>query len=108
MPSGCSCPSSRAGHDGATWAILVALGFFGGLGQLFMTSALRFAPVSAVVPFDYSQLLWAVLFGWLFWGTPPHGATWAGAAVIIGSGLYTSIANASWAARNRGRRRSSA
>jgi drug/metabolite transporter (DMT)-like permease len=76
-------------HDGPTWAILVALGLFGGLGQLFLTSALRFAPVSVVVPFDYTQLIWAVLLGWLLFGTRPAASTWAGAALIVASGLYT-------------------
>lgn len=76
-------------HDARTWAILAALGLFGGLGQLFLTSALRFAPVSVVVPFDYTQLLWAVLLGWAIWDTQPPATTWAGAAVIVMSGLYT-------------------
>ena len=76
-------------HDGRTWAILVALGLFGGLGQLFLTSSLRFAPVPVVVPFDYTQLLWAVLLGWALWDTHPPASTWAGAAVIVASGLYT-------------------
>ncbi|QPQ55615.1 DMT family transporter [Allosphingosinicella flava] len=76
-------------HDGWTWAILVALGLAGGAGQLFLTASLRFAPVPVIVPFDYLQLLWAVLLGWLLWSTQPSPATWAGAAVIIGSGLYT-------------------
>ena len=76
-------------HDGPTWAILLALGTFGGLGQLFLTSALRFAPVSVVVPFDYSQLIWAVLLGWALFDTHPATSTWAGAALIVASGLYT-------------------
>ena len=76
-------------HDARTWAILVALGLFGGVGQLFLTSALRFAPVSVVVPFDYTQLIWAVLLGWAFWNTHPAMTTWIGAAVIVASGLYT-------------------
>lgn len=76
-------------HDAYGWGILLALGLFGGLGQLFLTSALRFAPVSVVVPFDYAQLLWAVLLGWLLWGTHPAASTWAGAVVIVASGLYT-------------------
>ena len=42
-----------------------------------------------VVPFDYSQLLWAVLLGWVLWDTHPPASTWAGAAVIVASGLYT-------------------
>ncbi|HEY6917258.1 MAG TPA: DMT family transporter [Allosphingosinicella sp.] len=82
-------PFFARAHDMRTWLILAALGLFGGLGQLFMTGSLRYASVSTVVPFDYLQLLWAVLLGWLLWNTHPGAATWAGAAVIIGSGLYT-------------------
>jgi drug/metabolite transporter (DMT)-like permease len=76
-------------HDARTWAVLVALGGFGGAGQLFLTSSLRFAPVSVVVPFDYTQLLWAVLLGWLIFADAPPATTWLGATVIIASGLYT-------------------
>ena len=76
-------------HDGATWALLVALGMFGGVGQLLMTASLRAAPVGAVVPFDYAHLIWAALLGWLIWETYPRATTWAGAAIIIASGLYT-------------------
>jgi drug/metabolite transporter (DMT)-like permease len=42
-----------------------------------------------VVPFDYTQLLWAVLLGWAIFGNQPPATTWAGAAAIIASGLYT-------------------
>ena len=76
-------------HDVRGWTILFALGLSGGIGQLFLTSSLRFAPVPVVVPFDYTQLLWAVLLGWAFWGTHPAATTWLGAAVIVGSGLFT-------------------
>jgi drug/metabolite transporter (DMT)-like permease len=82
-------PFFARAHDPATWGIIVALGLFGGLGQLFLTSSLRYAPVSVVVPFDYTQLLWAVLLGWLFFADRAPVTTWAGAAVIIASGLYT-------------------
>lgn len=76
-------------HDGWAWLIVVALGTFGGFGQLFLTAALRYAPVSVVVPFDYTQLLWSVLLGWALFANQPPATTWAGAAVIIASGLYT-------------------
>lgn len=71
------------------WAILAALGTSGGIAQLMMTASLRYAPVSAVAPFDYVQLVWAVALGWLVFGVTPPESTWAGAAIIILSGLYT-------------------
>jgi drug/metabolite transporter (DMT)-like permease len=76
-------------HGPRVWAILLALGFFGGVAQLLLTASLRFAPVSVIAPFDYSHLLWAVLLGWMIWDTDPPSTTWLGAAVIIASGLYT-------------------
>ena len=82
-------PFYARAHDGRTWLILGALGGFGGMGQLLMTASLRYAPVSAVVPFDYVQLLWAVLLGWLLFAQHPAATTWTGAAVIVASGLYT-------------------
>ena len=86
---GVAMPFHAQAHDPAAWAILISLGLFGGLGQLLMTASLRYAPVATVAPFDYVQLLWAVWFGWLIWDTQPPASTWAGAAVIIASGLYT-------------------
>jgi drug/metabolite transporter (DMT)-like permease len=76
-------------HDGRTWLILMALGTVGGLGQLCLTASLRFAPVAVIVPFDYVQLLWSVLLGWLIFSHQPPSTTWIGAAVIAASGLYT-------------------
>jgi drug/metabolite transporter (DMT)-like permease len=76
-------------HAPMVLAILCAGGMMGGTAQLLMTASLKFAPVSVVAPFDYLQFLWAVLFGWLIWDHGVSAATWTGAAVIIGSGLYT-------------------
>ena len=86
---GALMPFYARAHDAHGWAILVALGLFGGMGQLLMTASLRYAPVSAVVPFDYVQLLWAVLLGWFFFADRPAATTGLGAAIIVASGLYT-------------------
>jgi drug/metabolite transporter (DMT)-like permease len=75
-------------HDPLTWTIMVAIGLIGGAGQLAMTASVRFAPVSAVVPMDYSSLIWGTLYGWLLFGAIPGATTWIGAAIIIASGLY--------------------
>ena len=87
--SGLFLPFFGRGHTAEEWLLLAALGLAGGIGQLFLTSSLRFAPVAVVVPFDYAQLLWAVLLGWAIWQTHPALTSWIGAAVIVGSGLYT-------------------
>ena len=53
-----------------------------------MTESLARGPVSVVVPIDYTSLLWATALGWLAFGTLPAAATWAGAPVIVASGLF--------------------
>ncbi len=74
-------------HDGATWAMLACLALVGGLAQLTLTGALRLAPVALVMPMDYTSLLWATLLGsWLF-AEMPTPWIWAGAPIIIASGL---------------------
>ncbi len=70
------------------WLLLVGTGVAGGLGHLFLIRAFRAAPASVVAPFSYSSLVWAALFGFVIWGDWPDLWTWAGAALIIGSGLY--------------------
>jgi drug/metabolite transporter (DMT)-like permease len=75
-------------HDATTWAMLGAIGIVGGVGQLAMTASLRLAPVSVVVPMDYSGLLWATLFGYALFAVLPPLSTWAGAPIIVASGLY--------------------
>lgn len=75
-------------HDWLTWANLIAIGMVGGMGQIALTAASRSAPVAAVVPMDYSGLLWATIYGWLLFGVLPTPMTWAGAPIIIISGLF--------------------
>lgn len=76
------------GHDGKTWGYLFGIGVFGALGQLTITQSLRFAPVSTIVPMDYTALLWATIFGILIFSQYPGLSIWIGAPIIIGSGLF--------------------
>jgi len=50
--------------------------------------SLKLAPASVVVPYQYSMIVWAVIFGFVVFGDVPSWATIAGAAIIIGAGLY--------------------
>ena len=86
---GALLPGAMTSHDARGWTILVGIGLAGGAAQLFMTSSLRLARVSVIAPFDYSQLVWAVMFGWAIWEVVPGVRTWIGAGVIAACGLYS-------------------
>ncbi len=75
-------------HDWLTWVNLIGIGLVGGMGQIALTAASRHAPVAAVVPMDYSGLVWATLYGFAMFGVLPTPMTWVGAPVIIASGLF--------------------
>lgn len=66
----------------------LGMAVFGTLGITLISHAFRLAPAAIVAPFDYTALIWASLFGWLVWGELPDIWTYAGAAVIIISGIY--------------------
>jgi drug/metabolite transporter (DMT)-like permease len=74
--------------DPLTLGVLILGGLIGGVGQLFLTEAIRVAPVGVVAPFDYSQLIWATILGFFIWGELPRLTTLTGAAVVAASGLY--------------------
>ncbi len=71
------------------WVLLLVLGFFVSIGQWFTILAHRFAPASLLAPFSYSQLVWVTITGYLVFSDWPDAWTFAGAAIIIASGLYT-------------------
>ena len=71
-----------------------SLGFFAAAGcisvcaLLCVNRALKLAPASSVVPYQYSMIIWAVILGYLVFGDAPSMATLIGAAIIITAGLY--------------------
>ena len=88
VPLGIAYAFDHQAHSADVWLLLIGIGVVGNLGQIALTAALKLGPVSIVVPMDYSSLLWATLYGWLLFGTFPGLATWVGAPIVIGSGLY--------------------
>lgn len=67
--------------------LFVAISIAGTAGMTMMTQAFRFAPAALVAPLDYTALVWATALGWLVWSEIPDTATFAGAAIIIASGV---------------------
>jgi drug/metabolite transporter (DMT)-like permease len=62
---------------------VVALG-----GIVCINRALAFAPASIVVPYQYTLIVWAVVFGYVFFGDVPKPLTLLGGAIIVGAGLF--------------------
>jgi drug/metabolite transporter (DMT)-like permease len=58
-------------------------------GYVFVIAAMRTGSVALVSPFRYTALLWSILIGWLLFADWPDALTLAGAALVVGSGLYT-------------------
>jgi len=72
----------------ADWGAMVVNGLANALGQYLWTRALHLAPTSAVVPFNYFSLVWAIVLGFLVWGDIPSAALLAGSAIVVGSGMF--------------------
>lgn len=70
------------------WGLLVGFGIATATGFFSYAEAYRKAPASFVAPFEYSAMIWAVLFGYWIFGDVPSSSTLAGSAIIIGSGLF--------------------
>ncbi len=88
IPLGVAMPFVAQAHDAMTWGLLLVIGLFGGIAQLCLTAALRWAPVSVVLPMDYTAIIWTSLLGVAIGENWPMATTWAGAALIVASGLY--------------------
>ncbi|MBL8834537.1 MAG: DMT family transporter [Rhodospirillales bacterium] len=74
-----------------TWgelALMACIGASASTGQWMALKAYRAAEASAVVPFDYTRLVFAILYGWLFFAEIPDRWTLAGSAILIGATLY--------------------
>ncbi len=68
--------------------LMIAIGALGGFGHYLLIIAHRLAPAPVLAPFVYTQLVWMIALGYGVFGDLPHAWTLAGAAIVIGSGLY--------------------
>jgi drug/metabolite transporter (DMT)-like permease len=64
-------------------------GLFSLTGQFCMITAVRSAEMSAIAPFRYAAMIWALVLGFAVWRHIPDGWSLLGMAAITGAGLYT-------------------
>jgi len=67
--------------------LIASCGVVAAAGTMLLTSAYRVARAGVVTPFEYSGVLWAPLWGFLFFSEVPRMTTIAGALLIVGAGL---------------------
>lgn len=70
------------------WLLLISMGLVGGCGQYALVTAYARAPATIVAPFDYTQLIWAAVLGYVFWAEAPETRGYLGAAIVAGAGMY--------------------
>jgi len=74
--------------EGWAWVWLGGVGVASAVAHMLMTLALRHAPSATLAPLNYLEIVVSVTLGYLIFGDFPNALTWAGIAVIVGSGLY--------------------
>ncbi|WP_166838876.1 DMT family transporter [Rheinheimera pleomorphica] len=74
-------------HD--VWLAFIAMGVLAAIGQLAMTRAYAIAPASDIGMWTYSSVIFAGLFGYLFWQEPVTMAWFGGVLVIFYAGYIT-------------------
>lgn len=75
----------------SSWLIalmLLGTGALGSVGHFCLIAGHKLAPASVLSPFIYTQLIWVIILGYLVFDHVPTAWTMAGAAMVIGSGLY--------------------
>jgi len=69
-------------------ALLCLLGIVAMVAHMCVNRSLILAPASTVVPYQYTTIVWAVLFGYLVFGDVPDAWMLSGAAIIVAAGLF--------------------
>lgn len=74
-----------SGHE---WGLMVVMGSAGAAGHFLLVKAFHSAEASMLAPFTYSQVIAAIVWGYLIFGDVPSVWAASGAGLIIASGLY--------------------
>ena len=80
--SGWTWPTASA------WLLLVGTSAAICVAFICVTTALRTGEVSAIAPFRYTRIVFALILGFFIFGEVPDAAVWGGTALIIATGLY--------------------
>ncbi|MEP2704829.1 MAG: DMT family transporter [Roseibium sp.] len=74
--------------DLETAGLLCLIGLAGGVGQILLTQSYRYADASTIAPFDYVNMLWAIVVGWVIFSETPVPEVVLGALIVIAAGVF--------------------
>jgi len=77
--------------DAHQWFLLAGYGLLAGLAGVLLMLATHHAPANRIAPTQYSQMLWAIFFGYWLFGDHLDWPMLIGIALILGSGLFTLV-----------------
>ena len=74
--------------------ILILIGVLGGVGQIMLTTAYRYAPASVIAPFDYTAMIFALGIGYFAFAELPSAQMILGAGIVIAAGVFVILREA--------------
>ena len=74
--------------------ILILIGILGGVGQIMLTKAYRYAPASVIAPFDYTAMIFALGIGYFAFTELPSAQMILGAGIVIAAGVFVILREA--------------
>ena len=86
--SGATLPFAWETPTAVDFFLMAASGVLLGAAHYLMIEAYRLAEVALVSPFKYTSIVWGAILGYLIWGDLPDAWVIAGAALVVGSGLF--------------------
>ena len=77
--------------EGVQWFWLLAIGVLGTLAQVAITQSLKEADTGVVMPFNFFNLIWVTIMGYLLFAEVPGLFVWLGGAIVFASATYIAI-----------------
>lgn len=99
LPFGWNMPSAEVA------GLLILSGFIGGLGQVLLTTSYKHAETSVIAPFDYAQIVFALIVGYFVFGEAPTWMMVGGAALTVCAGVIIILREARLGMERRDSRR---
>ena len=86
--SGVMLPGHYVPFPPTDLAIMAGCGLANGIALILVVTGYRWAPAAVAAPFQYTQMLWGVLYGFLIFGDRPDWMLGVGGSIVIASGVY--------------------